>query len=198
MLLNLLLAMLLKGRQNETENRVLLSATEATDPMQAIADARAELRDLEYAVGVVLLLLSSLPIPIALAFLAYDMRKEALLGYNPHDLWRPEASLDAFMPEKARRASHARVSLREKADAEATRKASVVEAPPNADATLEDAYPAVSWTDDDSMEVANGGDVTRITVDPAPAHESSTPREMPPPMAKSRMSSDHSMHSMRI
>ena len=40
-LLNLLLAMLLKGKQDETESRVLLSATEATDPIGAIAEARA-------------------------------------------------------------------------------------------------------------------------------------------------------------
>ena len=52
------------------------------------------------------------------------------------------------MPEKARRASHARVSLREGADAEATRKASVLEAPPNTDATLEDVYPAHSKRND--------------------------------------------------
>ena len=70
--------------------------------------------------------------------------------------------------------------------------------PPVADAASNGAHPMVSCTDDDPMVKADDGGVTRITVDPAPAHESSTPREMPPPMAKSRMSSDHSMHSMRI
>ena len=109
-LLNLLLAMLLKGKQDETESQVLLSATESTDPIEAIAEARAELSDLENAVGIALLLLSSLPIPIALGLLAYDMRKEALLGYNRYDLWRPEVSL-SFTPGAAKRAAAARCVL---------------------------------------------------------------------------------------
>ena len=117
-LLNLLLAMLLKGKQDETESQVLLSATESTDPIGAIAEARAELSDLENAVGIALLLMSSLPIPIALGLLAYDMRKEMLLGYNRYDMWRPEVSL-SFTPGAAKRAAAARLDLdaRDKADA---------------------------------------------------------------------------------
>ena len=211
-LLNLLLAMLLKGKQDETESRVLLSATEATDPIGAIAEARAELDDLERAVGIALLLLGSLPIPIALVLLAYDMRKEALLGYSPYDLWRPEVPLNHLLPEAAMRRSVARASLRErdKADVDAARKMSLMveaaktaakkasaEEPPEADASSTDAHPAVSFADEDLVAMADDGGATRIPVDKASAGKSSTPRETAPPL-KTSMSSMWANQHLRI
>ena len=209
-LLNLLLAMLLKGKQDETESRVLLSATEATDPIGAIAEARAELDDLERAVGIALLLLGSLPIPIALVLLAYDMRKEALLGYSPYDLWRPEVPLNHLLPEAAMRRSVARASLRErdKADADAARKMSLMveaaktaakkasaEEPPEADASSTDAHPE---SDEDLVATADDGGATQIiNVDRPSAGKSSTPSETAPPL-NSSMSSMWANQHLRI
>ena len=211
-LLNLLLAMLLKGKQDETESQVLLSATESTDPIGAIAEARAELSDLENAVGIALLLMSSLPIPIALGLLAYDMRKEALLGYNRYDLWRPEVSL-SFTPAAAKRAAAARLGLdaRDKADADIARKMSVKvteaakraeeaasgEEPPKADSTSATAHPALSLADDDPVAKADDGDTTRIAVDPAPADKSTTRHKTAPPLTAS-VSSMWSNLNLRI
>ena len=156
-LLNLLMAMLLKGRQDETENRVLLSATKATDPIKAIAAVRAELRDLEDAISVTLLLLSLLPIPIALVFLAYDMRKEAQLGYNPDDLWRPEVPLNLWRSESVKRKSIARASMMAP-DAGAFYRASVMaidDEPPSADSADDAVLEAAKQAAADAMDAAD-------------------------------------------
>ena len=72
LLINLLLAMLLKGLQAE-EFEAILRATDADNVTSAAAAARDEHQETEDAIGAALVLLCALPVPVAFVLLGVDV-----------------------------------------------------------------------------------------------------------------------------
>jgi len=87
-LVNLLLAMLLKGLEAEAEN-ALLSVVSTDDALSALEAARAEREDFEGRIGLALMVLGGAPFLIAVILFFYDVYRErdrarrAILAVDP-------------------------------------------------------------------------------------------------------------------